>query len=205
MTIETTVIPSLRQVIYDTYANFPSAGLAKGDLGWATDQECLYRWSGSAWQTISISKASIEGKASDDLKNSNDTERTLDNAASYTKVKEMKFNAAFNGEMRVKFDVKAQQGDDDFYGKIYKNGSPVGIEHQDTGSVYSTFSEDLEVTLATDDLLQIYIYNGDGLDVWCQNMRLYYNGIITEIAGLTLVTELLCERAAVSTTNQDPS
>lgn len=55
MPLEETVIPLMREVIYDTYANFPSAGLTKGDLAWATDRKCLYRWSGSAWQPIGIS------------------------------------------------------------------------------------------------------------------------------------------------------
>lgn len=53
--IKTTVIPQKRQVIYDTYANFPTAGLEKGDMAWATDRKCLYRWSSSAWQTMGIS------------------------------------------------------------------------------------------------------------------------------------------------------
>lgn len=53
--VKTTIIPQLREVIYDTYANFPTAGLSVGDLGWATDRKCLYRWSGSAWESIGIS------------------------------------------------------------------------------------------------------------------------------------------------------
>jgi hypothetical protein len=52
MALDTTVIPSLRQVIYDTYASFPTAGLTVGDLAWATDLKCLYRWSGSAWDPV---------------------------------------------------------------------------------------------------------------------------------------------------------
>jgi len=55
MGIEDTVIPLMRQVIYTTYANFPTAGLTIGDLAWASDRKCLYRWSGSAWESIGIS------------------------------------------------------------------------------------------------------------------------------------------------------
>lgn len=55
MSLETLAIPLLRRVIYDTYANFPTAGIEKEDLAWATDRKCLYRWNGSAWQSIGIS------------------------------------------------------------------------------------------------------------------------------------------------------
>ncbi len=49
---ETVPIPRIRRVIYDTYANLPTTGLFEGDLGYATDQLALYRWSGAAWQAI---------------------------------------------------------------------------------------------------------------------------------------------------------
>lgn len=55
MKIETTVIPALRKVYSDTYASFPTTGLNEGDLAWATDRECFYRWSGAAWEAIGIS------------------------------------------------------------------------------------------------------------------------------------------------------
>jgi hypothetical protein len=41
--------------MYTTYAAFPTTGLTTGDLAWATDRKCLYRWSGTAWETIGIS------------------------------------------------------------------------------------------------------------------------------------------------------
>lgn len=47
------VIQRLRRVTYDTYANFPTDN-RRGDLAYATDQLVLYRWSGSAWQSIAI-------------------------------------------------------------------------------------------------------------------------------------------------------
>lgn len=47
-----TVIPSVRQVYYDTYANLPTAGLTAGDFGYATDRNVLYRWSSTAWEPV---------------------------------------------------------------------------------------------------------------------------------------------------------
>ncbi|PKN94312.1 MAG: hypothetical protein CVU43_24605, partial [Chloroflexi bacterium HGW-Chloroflexi-5] len=69
MTIKTTVIPLLRKVIYDTYANLPVSGISEGDLAFASDRIVLYRWDGSAWVAITISsrhgnKANI-GNAAD--------------------------------------------------------------------------------------------------------------------------------------------
>lgn len=49
---EVTTIPKLRRVFYNTYANLPVTGLASEDLGYATDQQILYRWNGAAWQAI---------------------------------------------------------------------------------------------------------------------------------------------------------
>jgi hypothetical protein len=51
---EVTTIPQLRRVIYDTYGNFPTTNLREGDLAYATDRLVLYRWSGAAWQAITI-------------------------------------------------------------------------------------------------------------------------------------------------------
>lgn len=55
MTIRTTIIPSVRQVFYTTYAAFPTTGLTNGDLAWATDRKCFYIWTGSAWEASGIS------------------------------------------------------------------------------------------------------------------------------------------------------
>ena len=52
---EVTTIPQLRRVYYDTYANLPTVGVKTGDLGYATDLLVLYRWSGAAWQAITMS------------------------------------------------------------------------------------------------------------------------------------------------------
>ena len=58
MEVKTTTINRKRLVIYDTYANFPVSGLESGDLAYATDRKVLYRWSGSAWQFITIHSSS---------------------------------------------------------------------------------------------------------------------------------------------------
>jgi hypothetical protein len=49
-----TVIPQLRQVFYAAYADLPISGIKAGDLGYATDRKVFYRWSGSAWESLTI-------------------------------------------------------------------------------------------------------------------------------------------------------
>jgi len=58
MPTEVSIIPQRRAVFYTTFALFPVAGLSAGDLAWATDRACFYRWNGAAWQSISISSRS---------------------------------------------------------------------------------------------------------------------------------------------------
>ena len=52
--VEVSTIPQTRQVYYTTYANLPTSGLKTGDLGYATDRLVFYRWSGAAWQAVTI-------------------------------------------------------------------------------------------------------------------------------------------------------
>lgn len=49
---EVTTIPKIRRVFKATYANLPTTGISAEDLGYATDQTILYRWSGAAWEAI---------------------------------------------------------------------------------------------------------------------------------------------------------
>ena len=52
-----TVIPQMRQVTYTIYASFPTGG-REGDLAFATDRLVFYRWSGSAWQSVTFASSS---------------------------------------------------------------------------------------------------------------------------------------------------
>ena len=49
-----TAIPKMRKVYRDLYANLPVTGLRIGDLGYATDRKIFYRWSGIAWEPLTI-------------------------------------------------------------------------------------------------------------------------------------------------------
>lgn len=47
-------IPNLTRVYKDTYANLPTSGVRTEDIGYATDRKVLYRWSGTAWEALTI-------------------------------------------------------------------------------------------------------------------------------------------------------
>jgi len=56
--ITVSIIPFVRKVYYDTKANLDAlTGVSIGDIGYATDEDILYRWSGAAWQTIAHAAA----------------------------------------------------------------------------------------------------------------------------------------------------
>ena len=48
------VIQRFTRVLSDTYAALPVTNLRTGELAYATDRRTLYRWSGAAWEDISI-------------------------------------------------------------------------------------------------------------------------------------------------------
>ena len=54
MSTRISTIPQMRRVYRATYANLPITGLRVGDLGYATDRRVFYRWSGAAWQSLTI-------------------------------------------------------------------------------------------------------------------------------------------------------
>jgi hypothetical protein len=125
---------------------------------------------------------------SESVKNANDTERNND-ADAYTKIKEIKLDDGFVGDIRIKFDMKTSFTSSASYGKIYRNGSPLGSERTTLSGSYVTFSEDFSsVDWSPDDLIQIYAHNTNPNIVYIQNFRLCYEA----------------DRAAEASTNQDP-
>lgn len=56
---EVVSLTKLRRVFYDTYANLPMTNVDAEDLGYATDTQRLYRWSGAAWQAITPDPATF--------------------------------------------------------------------------------------------------------------------------------------------------
>lgn len=52
---EIKTITRFSRIYYAAYADLPTTNLRVGEAGFATDRKVLYRWSGAAWGSISIS------------------------------------------------------------------------------------------------------------------------------------------------------
>lgn len=142
--------------------------------------------------------------ASNNLHNSNNTERSTD-STSYVKIKETQINVAMTS-VRVKYDIKC--GTLGFPGiyNLYKNGVAVGTETGDNGEgTATTVTENLS-SISANDLIQVYAKNvsGSGKNAIALNLRFYYDGQITQFSTYVLSTALTVTNTdidAVSMTN----
>ncbi|MFQ5736744.1 MAG: hypothetical protein ACE5GY_07760 [Thermodesulfobacteriota bacterium] len=94
---------------------------------------------------------------------------TLRSTTLFTPEKKKEFAIIKGGALRIKFDLYHSSGGSMAYGRIYRNGAPVGTL-QSTNSVSAvTFSEDIS-GWNVDDLVQLYIYTStSGGTTYCQN------------------------------------
>ena len=108
----------------------------------------------------------------DNLCVSADTERETD-SATYVKLKEITVYRP--GSYRIKFDLYSGPAAlDPSYGRIYKNGSPVGTERSKTKGKWETYSEDFS-GIAKGDLIQLYAKTEDDIHpAKVRNFRIYY-------------------------------
>ncbi len=116
--------------------------------------------------------------ASDTLQYSSDGEANNTEAA-YTLMKTITLTADVE-EARVKFDIKNSEdpGTSTSYGKIYKNGVAIGTQQTNITATYATKSQDISLSAASGDSIQLYGYNSEpgGQLVYVRNFRIYYDG-----------------------------
>lgn len=137
---------------------------------------------------------------SNNTRNSNDTERQS-STPSYVKLKETKMGEP-TGKMRIYFEMKSSDGST-VYGRIYKNGSPIGTQRSTDSTDYVPFEEDLSSGLAAQDLIQIYAKAGTDL-VYIRNLRFKYDRAVMYFETYELATPLVVVANAFGTQNQDP-
>jgi len=133
-------------------------------------------------KTISNSEWTYKAIPSDNIQHSNDSEKSF-SELNYTKKKEIKILHPIES-CRIKFDMRASVGT--VYGRIYKNGSPIGTERQRTATDYLTFSEDFS-NLNKDDLIQLYCHvNVHGDSGFIRNFRICFDMVVTKKCQNTL-------------------
>jgi len=114
----------------------------------------------------------VDTKASDTLRNSNDTEVTTVEDE-YTKIKEMRLDEPLP-DFRLKFDYKSGTSGEYVDTKVYKNGVAEGTEKRSNSDTYTTQTEDL-TGFVKGDLVQIYGHREGTGTVFVKNMRLCYD------------------------------
>jgi len=117
-----------------------------------TDLSTLYHYD-SGWNAI----ASLPDYASGNYVDASAPSEVSNNDTSYAKAKELT-PVVRAGTIKVAFDLK--RDGNTCYGKIYKNGSPVGTERSNTSSSYVEYTED--ITVAVGDVISIYCKISDG-------------------------------------------
>lgn len=112
---------------------------------------------------------------SDELRYTNST-YYLFSDTTYTKFNSITINENITGTIRVKFTYEQDWGAIYVYGKIYKNGAPIGIEHSVQSSAPVEVTEDINVTLNSTDTVELWckksIQTGEGK---CGKLKIYYN------------------------------
>ena len=126
---------------------------------------------------------------SDDLLHSNDSTQINSTQNTYKKVKTITLNALYRTPetIRIKFDLKSTWSIHDAYGKIYKNGNPIGTERITNSTNYVTFEED--ISFENGDTIELWTYNigWNAAYSYTRNFRVY--GIVTEITIAEGITD----------------
>ncbi len=110
--------------------------------------------------------------ASDNLKNSADTERSKATSG-LTIIKSIR--PSFGGVIRVKHEMKGSSGLSLVESRIYINGVATGTSRTYTGTTYQAYSED--ITINPGDQVQLYYAGDTGFGVSCfvKNFRIYFD------------------------------
>lgn len=113
--------------------------------------------------------------ASDDLRESDDTEDTFTDAT-FVKQKELVTvpKGIFNGALRLKFSLKRSGDAATVHGRIYRNGVAVGTDQTRTVDSYEIFSEDI-TGWYEDDTIELWCYRDTAGTAtgYCDDFRAY--------------------------------
>jgi len=83
----------------------------------------------------------------------------------YTKAKAAVINVT--GTFRVIFYLSSNNTANTAYGRVYKNGSPIGIEFSQSGTTYRICYQDF------------YFNAGDSVEIWARSVSSSYGALIT--------------------------
>ena len=116
-----------------------------------------------------------------------DAERTSTDEGGYRKLKEIV--CPFYGVINVYFEIASTLGEYNVHGKVYKNGTPVGVERSTKSTSYVSYNEDFSVVPG--DRIQLYVYPiGTSDTVKARNFRLRSSKVLPTVLGAILLNTL---------------
>lgn len=135
------------------------------------------KWAANGYPALDANQLCnpLKTVVSDNLRSSNDAE-VGEFGTDYYKRKEIRLDEPLEA-LRIKFDLKSEDGVTEVKGRIYKNGVAIGTEKTRTSNSYLTFSQDFAGPFAKDDLIQLYLAGGGtpAQEAFARNFRLYYD------------------------------
>ena len=147
-------------------------------------------YNGTNFQMLSNPSQLYELESSStNIQASADTERTTV-SDTYAKIKEISVDD-FGGIIHTTFQAKTDNPSFAYVARIYINGSAVGTERSGLDTVYTTYTEDISVSVG--DLIQVYAHRSAGTNTtYIQNFRIGFNiieSIKTDVSGTTVITD----------------
>lgn len=105
-------------------------------------------------------------------------------AASYARVRWIAITNGMKGSARISFELKTNQPPDIVYGRIYRNGAPLGAIQSDVTGTYTLKTEDITQDWAPGDMCELYL-NGGGVGAYAINFRISYDDAPTVVVAST--------------------
>ena len=140
-----------------------------GDVYLETDTEKLsVCFSAGSWTEVLTEPKLPMVAAGEQIIASANTERNTSSTI-YVKVKE--FQVKREGTYRIKYSLRTGTITLTAYARIYRNGSPVGVEHGITSDTYQTIAENISGWVEG-DLLQLYIHATSPAYAYTQNFQI---------------------------------
>lgn len=123
---------------------------------------------------ISTVSSAYNITSSGTLEYSNDTEQTV-SVGPYTLLKTIQMDRNYTGSWTIGFDMRGQFDYYATYGKIYKNGLPIGIEQMYIYSSWATFNQTFtNITINNTDTIELWGYRISYLG-YVRDFRIYFD------------------------------
>lgn len=142
-------------------------------------------------------------QASNNVKNTNDTQRTATEEGGY--IKQILVNADYEGSVRIFWQAFCQNGIG-ISTQLFKNGQPIGTQKTTTSKSPVQYYQDITGGLKSGDLIQIYAQASLDDIGYVKNMRIGFDWVLLQLWSWQILSPIaLSNTDPLNATNQDPS